>query len=464
MASAPVTEIAVAERLAERVAGIDPARLPKAISSTIDTLLIDVIGLCAAARNEDYVASARAGFCDPGSVTMIGSTARASAASAAFVNGVAAHGEDYDDTFEGGPVHAGAVIVPAVLAIAEAEALDGPAAGLGIAVGIETMCRLSLVKPKAIHKAGFHPTAVLGAMGAAAGVAAALRLPPTRTVDALGIAGSMAGGIIEYLTDGAWTKRLHAGWAAQSGLRAALLARAGFNGPRTVFEGPHGLLHGFGNSLDGDWSKLLDGFGDTWIAATLAFKPYPCGTMAHPYIDCARRLASRKLRADDIAAITCETAEGFVHRLWEPLAGKRRPPNGYAGKFSIPYCVAAALVHGDVGLGSFTDAAVADEAVRGVAAKVGYVVDPASEYPHNYTGHLRVELRDGTVLEERQPHLRGGAREPLSPADIEAKFRLNVRHGGWSGAQADAALALARGLASSPRIDLSSLATQGPST
>ena len=147
------------------------------------------------------------------------------AAGAAFVNGTAAHGEDFDDTFEGGPVHAGAVIVPAVLAACERHNPDGRMALIGIAVGTEVLCRLSLVVPKAVHKAGFHPTAVFGAMGAAAGVGAALGLNARQIVDALGIAGSMAGGIIEYLAEGAWTKRLHAGWAAQSGIRAALLAR-----------------------------------------------------------------------------------------------------------------------------------------------------------------------------------------------------------------------------------------------
>src|SRR6202521_2578860 len=159
---------------------------------------------------------------------MAGPVPRSATAGAAFINGTAAHGEDFDDTFEGGPVHAGAVIVPAVLAACERYALSGAAALIGIAVGVETLCRLSLVVPKAIHRAGFHPTAVLGAMAAAAGVGAALRLKPDQIVNALGIAGSMAGGIIEYLAEGAWTKLLHAGWAAQSGLRAALLGRAGF--------------------------------------------------------------------------------------------------------------------------------------------------------------------------------------------------------------------------------------------
>ena len=173
--------------------------------------------------------------------------------------------------------------------------------------------------PKAVHKAGFHPTAIFGAMGAAAGVGAALGLNARQIVDALGIAGSMAGGIIEYLAEGAWTKRLHAGWAAQSGLRAALLARQGFVGPRTVFEGVHGLFHGFAHTTDGDYDALTGDFGTRWVTDTLAFKPYPCGTMAQPYIDCARRLAARGVKAEDISEIVCEVAEGTVHRLWEPL-------------------------------------------------------------------------------------------------------------------------------------------------
>src|SRR5215210_196815 len=216
----------VAETLADKIVALKPGELPAATARKCDDLLIDVVGLCVTARNQDYVASALAGWDDDGPCTVIGHKRTLTAAGAAFVNGTAAHGEDFDDTFEGGPVHAGAVIVPAVLAACERHNADGRMALTGIAAGTEVLCRLSLVVPKAVHKAGFHPTAIFGAMGAAAGVGAALGLNARQIVDALGIAGSMAGGIIEYLAEGAWTKRLHAGWAAQSGLRAALLARA----------------------------------------------------------------------------------------------------------------------------------------------------------------------------------------------------------------------------------------------
>jgi 2-methylcitrate dehydratase PrpD len=449
-------KISVAEQLAEKIVALKSGALPVMTRRKCEDLLIDVVGLCVTARNEDYIKSSLAGCDDDGSCTAIGHVRALTAAGAAFVNGTAAHGEDFDDTFEGGPVHAGAVIVPAVLAACERHNPDGRMALIGIAIGTEVLCRLSRVVPKAVHKAGFHPTAVFGAMGAAAGVGAALDLNARQIVDALGIAGSMAGGIIEYLAEGAWTKRLHAGWAAQSGIRAALLARSGFVGPRTVFEGVHGLFQGFAHTTKGDYEALIGDFGNRWVTDTLAFKPYPCGTMAQPYIDCARRLAARGIEPEDVKEIVCEVAEGTVHRLWEPLADKQRPRNGYAAKFATPYLLAAGFVRGGVGLGAFTDSAIHDERVLALAAKVKCVIDPDNPYPNNYTGHIRATLKDGSVAEERQPHLRGGAQEPLTRQDVTDKFILNAEHGGWSKAQSDAVLNLMTGLYNG-RIDLSLL-------
>ena len=184
---AKLPDIAIAEQLAERIMAVDAGKLPVAAREKCEQTLVDVIGLCIAARNEDYVQAALNGWDDDGICTAIGHRRSLSAAGAAFVNGTAAHGEDFDDTFEGGPVHAGAVIVPAVLAASERFGLDRKAALEGIAVGIELMCRLGLVAPKLVHKAGFHPTAVFGAMGAAAAVGKALRLEKKQIVDALGI-------------------------------------------------------------------------------------------------------------------------------------------------------------------------------------------------------------------------------------------------------------------------------------
>ncbi len=434
MDSAPPAP-AVAETLGAWIAS---AEIPSGCAAMAGKLLLDVAGLCIAARGEGYVRAAIASA-EPGTAcTAFGHSGGFGAYDAALINGTAAHGEDYDDTFEGGPVHSGAVVVPAVLAACEREALPGAAALRGIVVGAELMCRLSLVAPKAIHAAGFHPTAVLGTLAAAGGVAAALDLPSGEAVAALGIAGSLASGIIEYLAEGTWTKRMHAGWAAQSGIRAALMARAGFLGPRTVLEGTHGFFQAFAPSRTPDFTPVLDRLGRDWLVPSIAFKPYPCGTMTQPFIDCAIGLRARGVDPEQVEAIVCKVGEGTVHRLWEPLADKQRPRTPYAGKFSTPFCIAVGLLDGRAGFEQFTEARIADPAVLRLAAKIRYAIDPADEYPRNFTGHLRATMADGTVHELQQPHMRGGARAPLSAAEIADKYAGNVRYGGWDDARAGA--------------------------
>jgi len=148
-----------------------------------------------------------------------------------------------------------------------------------------------------------------------------------------------------------------------------------------------------------------------------------------------------------------------VHRLWEPLEAKRRPPNPYAAKFSIPWCLGYALLHGPVGLEAFTDGNVRDAGILAIAGKVSYRVNPQDPYPNEYTGHVRITMRDGRVLEERQPHLRGGHREPLTRAELEEKFRNNCAYGGWPPERAGRWLAFARGAFDGKHIDIEEFRT-----
>lgn len=428
------------EILAEKVLALRAEAIPAAVRERAEQLLIDVAGLCLAARNTDYMRAVLAAVDPGGPCTGIGHAATFRPEAAALINGTATHGEDFDDTFEGGPVHSSATVIPAVLGACEAFGRDGRSALLGIVAGIEATCRLSMVRPKAIHKSGFHPTSVLGTIGATLAVCAALGLNRKQTVDALGNAGSFASGIIEYLAEGAWTKRLHTGWAAQAGLQAARFGQHGFFGPRTVLEGTHGLFNGFARSAEGDYGVLTDDFGEKWVMESITFKPYATGTMNQPYIDCALRLARKGIHAEDVADILCETAEGYVHRLWDPLPSKHRPPNEYVAKFSAPFNIAVAFVTGGAGLSAFTEQTVRDERILGLASKVRYVVDPRNPYPRAYTGHIRMTLKDGRIFEERQPHIRGGANEPLSRRDIENKFLGNCDFGGWPRARAESFL------------------------
>jgi len=425
-------EISVSEQFSAWAAGLSDGDVPAGVRAALSSALLDFAGLCVAARGLDYVGAMRASCDAAGPCTAIGHTGGLDAAGAALVNGTAAHGEDYDDTFEGTPVHTGAVILPAVLAAGERHGFSGADALRGMAAGTELMCRLALIAKTGVHKAGFHPTAVIGALGAAAAVGTALGLNARQMTDALGIAGSFASGIIEYLAEGSWTKRLHAGWAAQGGIRAAILGREGFLGPRTVLEGTHGFFHAFTDgTIAPDFALLTDGLGSRWHAAAIAFKPYACGTMTQPFIDCAIRLARDGLDPAAIERLECEVGEGTVHRLWEPLSEKRRPTTAYSAKFSVPFCIAAGMIDRAAGLGQFTEDRIADPAVLDLAGRVGYVIDPDNEYPRNYTGHIRATLKDGTVVEVRQPHMRGGAREPLSADELSAKFHANAAFGGW---------------------------------
>jgi 2-methylcitrate dehydratase PrpD len=451
-----VSAVSVSQRLARGILACEPGKAPNA-RAIADRMLLDIGGLCVAARGQNYVRAAMQSVDGDGPCTVIGASRRLSAEGAAFVNGIAAHGEDFDDTYEGGPVHAGVVIVPALLAAAQRHELSGRDLLRGIAVGAEVMCRLCKVAPMRVHKAGFHPTAIFGVMGAVAGIGAALRLSEQQLVHAFGIAGSMAGGIIEYLADGSWTKRMHPGWAAQSGYRAVRLAMAGFEGPRTVFEGSHGLFHGFANTANGDFAAMLDGFGEQWLWTTIAFKPYACGTMAHPYIDCAAAFRGRGLDPSLIVNIECETAEGIVHRLWEPLAFKQAPPNGYAAKFSIPYAIASGILRGDAGLGDYDETVVHDAALRQLAAKVSYAIDPANPYPNQFTGHIRVTMANGDCHEHRQAFFKGGAEHPLSDGDLQRKFFANCAYGGLSAQAASHMAQVLAGLMDAQAVDLSPL-------
>ena len=441
-----------AETVAAWLASVRDDDLPEAAVETGRRLFLDVAGLCVAARREPYVIATLSTL-DGGPCSAFGHEGAFDAFGAALVNGTAAHGEDFDDTFEGGPVHAGAVIVPAVVAACEREGLGGDRLLVGIVSGVELMCRLSLVAPMGAHNAGFHPTAVFGALAAAGAVGAALRMPAPAIASALGIAGSMASGIIEYLTEGTWTKRMHAGWAAQSGIRAALMARAGFIGPRTVFDGPNGIYRAFTPSVKPDFAPLVHDLGRGWLTPSIAFKPYACGTMTQPFIDCARMMAADGVRAADIVHIVCDVAEGTVPRLWEPLATKHRPPTPYGAKFSTPFCMAVGFLEGKAGLAQFSESRIHARDVLALAAKIRYTINPRDEYPRRFVGHLRATLRDGSEREYRQPHMRGGVDAPLSLAELESKFMDNALYGGWSAELAERVRFLSRTLFAQPSLE-----------
>lgn len=417
--------------LARFAAELRPDDLPLAVVAQLRRHLLDVLGVALAAAAEPFAAQAgaavRALAGAAGTATVIGGAAPLPPAWAALLNGILAHGLDYDDTHEAAVTHVSASVAPAMLAAAEQHASDGAAALAALALGMECAARLGLVARGAFHDRGFHPTGVCGAYAATLVAGRLAGLDAGRLADALGLAGSLASGTMEFLTDGTWAKRVHAGWAAHAGLTAAALAAAGFSGPRQTFEGRFGLYRS--HLGDGEWDVglLTADLGRRWHLLDIALKPYPCCHMTHAFVDAAAALrAAHHLRAADIAAVECFIHPREMPVVCEPVAGKQRPQSDYDARFSLPYTVAAMLVRGRLDLEDFTPAAIADPAVLALAARVTCLPDPAADYPRCFPGRLRLRLADGRLLAHDEPVNRGSALRPLDDAAVHDKFNRNA--------------------------------------
>ena len=444
------------QAIGQFVRGLSLAAIPPSVVDKAKLVFLDTLGVALASSTMDFggmvtrVAQALGGSPDS---RLVGSDSKVAAANAVLANGTLAHGLDYDDTLEEAIVHTGCCAAMTALAVGEEIGAGGRSVLEAAIAGTEVMCKVGLVAPGKFHARGFHPTALCSTFGAAAAAGKLYDLELAEWSDAFGLCGSQSSGIIEYLADGTWSKRLHPGWSAHGGVIATLLARQGFRGPAKVFEGTHGFFHSFGGPNEYHFEKFLD-LGRDWETPRLAFKSYPCGSISHPYMDCALKLRQKHSPAPDkIVEVVCRTAEGPVHRLWEPLAAKQRPVSSYGAKFSLPYSIAIMLIRGRAGLEEFTDEAIQDPSVLALAKKVRYELDPTIDYPRHFSGHVRIRLDNGAVLEENQPHPRGGLEDPLPPQEIEAKFRANASLR-LSAAKADQIVAAVTRLEELPKISL----------
>jgi 2-methylcitrate dehydratase PrpD len=418
------------QAIAKFIRDLNLEDVPQAVVDKAKLVFLDTLGVALASSTMDFgrmVMNVAQKLGGADSSRLIGTPLKVAAANAVLANGTLAHGLDYDDTLEAAIVHTGCCAGMTALAVGEELGASGKAVLEAAIAATEVMCKIGLVAPGKFHARGFHPTALCSTFGAAAAAGKLYGLEPNQWSDAFGLCGSQSSGIIEYLADGTWTKRLHPGWSAHGGVIAVLLAREGFRGPATVFEGQHGFYRAFGGANEYPFEKLNE-LGRVWEIPKLTFKSYPCGSISHPYMDCALTLRQKyAIAAEQVVEIVCRTAEGPVHRLWEPFEQKRKPPTSYAAKFSLPFSIAVMLIRGKAGLEEFSEEAIRDPEILGLASKVRYELDPTIDYPRHFSGHVKITLVDGTALEENQPHPRGGFESPLPPEEIEAKFRANAR-------------------------------------
>jgi 2-methylcitrate dehydratase PrpD len=419
---------AIARDLAAFAVSADSAAIPPPVCHRATLHLMDTLGCGLAAvgsRAADYATALATRQGGTEEATLLGGRRRVPAAVAALANGARCHALDFDDTHERGICHGSTVVAPAALAVGEARNRRGRDVLDAYVLGSEVALRIATATADGLYARGFHPTSVCGAFGAAAAAARLLELDATRATCALGIVGSFASGLFEYLSDGSQTKPLHAGWAAQAGVQAALLAEEGATGPATVIEGRFGLIASHTDSRP-EPGSMTEALGEAWELDQVSIKAFPACHFAHSSTWAAAALADEHgLGPADIAEIHVRIPAEGEPLVLEPLTDKHHPRTPYDAKFSLPFTVAHHLVHGRLGVSSFTGESIREAQVLEVAGRVRG--ERLSETPPSrFAGGARLVTRDGDQLDRFLPHAPGSPHNPLDEDWQLAKFRANA--------------------------------------
>ncbi len=373
--------------------------LPPEVVGRARCLVLDLIGNIVRGRYETesaqpMLAAARALGLGAGHAGVFGDPCRWIPAGAAFLNGAFGHALDFDDTHAEASVHPGAVVIPAALAAGEMAGANGAEVLAGIVAGYEVSCRVALALPARAHyDRGFHPTATCGSFGAAVAAGRVLGLAADGIESALGIALSQTAGSLQFLANGAWTKRFQVGWSAMSGLVAATLAAEGFVGPQAALEGHFGFLRAY--APDPVPERAVQGLGRVFEIMRTGVKPYPSCRYGHAGIEAALALrADHRLRAEEIVSVTYGLSQAGMRLIGEPPAQKADPHSVVDGQFSGPFVIACALVTGALEWDSYQHLRTAE--VRALMPKVHCVHDAAMEALGPMAGRLTIVARGET--------------------------------------------------------------------
>jgi 2-methylcitrate dehydratase PrpD len=396
----------------------------------VQMLLLDHLGVVAnGAQTETTAAVRRYAALLPESegprLPLIGTGGDAPAVTASLINAVAGHCIEYDDTHSASSSHPGVVIIPAALAAAKIVDADDETFVTGVVVGYEVMCRVGrAANPSSHYARHFHPTATVGTIGAAAAASTIFGLDTERMVSALGIACDTAAGSMQFIVDGAWTKRLHPGVAVRSGIEAARLAQVGFLGTEDGIGGERGFLAGY--SADAQPDLLMAEWGIRPLEVNnTSIKAHTCCRYNQGSIDALIDLRqTNDLGAQDVDTIELGVPTVAVDIVVEPKAAKRRPKTVVDAQFSLPYAAAAAIVHGRAGLAQYDEALLDDGDLVALMDRVQAVVDPELDraYPEQWRAWARVTTIDGRELFSEVPDPKGDPANPLTHSELRDKF------------------------------------------
>jgi 2-methylcitrate dehydratase PrpD len=407
--------------------------LPLAVQERTKELLLDHLGVTvrgSAEASSAPVAAFTRKMQSTGPSSVIGAGFCTTPAWAALANGTAAHAIEMDDVTCESSLHPGVAVIPAALAIAEEQGAEVSALLAAIVAGYEVTLRVgNALNPASAYQRGFHPTGVAGVFGATTAAGYLLALDAETLTRALGIAGTMASGSLEYLSDGSWTKRLNAGWAAHAGIVAAGLAQAGFTGPESVFDGPLGLLQGYTDIPSSH--RLQEGLGQSFQIMTVAIKPYGCCRYNHGLIDCMLTLKQQyNLQPDDVAAIRLGVLKAGALLVADPIEQKRTPQTIVDAQFSAPFAAAVALIRGAADVNQYTPTNVNDPTIRSLMARTDCYHDPSLEavYPQQWPAAAKIKLQNGQTVSTQVTYPTGEPENPVSREDLVRKFVMLTDH------------------------------------
>jgi 2-methylcitrate dehydratase PrpD len=424
--------VALASQVAEWVSRVTFDDLPRDVVEATTRRILDVIGLAFAGAETPFgraTTSAAIAMSPPGPCRIIGVGERVGATAAAFANAALPQALEFDDTHNESIVHMSSPAVASSLALAETQLVSGRDLILAIAIANEISCRVGSVASGQFHRRGFHPTGLFAPFGIAYAAGKLLALDAQQLAYAAGTCGSFAAGVLECWVDGTDTKFLHSGWAAQSGIAAAMLAKAGVTGPPNIFEGRFGLFasHLQDPAIPRRLDRIVDRLGDYWESRNASFKPFPTAHVLHPYVSAILRVRHQHgITHERIESIECPVAEFNVSIVCEPVAEKVAPGSRAHCRVCLQYTLAEALYAGELGRHAYGDSTRLNPDVLALARKVRYYVDPSYPGPGRFKGAVRVTLNDGRVIEEIEEYNRGSAENPMSDDELRAKFDDNT--------------------------------------